>query len=77
LTELAPDELHAALERRVASDEALNDEYWGSLADSFWRSGRPADARAAWERAYELDREDSEWPMRLEALRAGRDPFDG
>lgn len=77
LEELAPDELHAALERRVASDEALNDEYWGSLADSYWRAGRPADARAAWERAYELDREDGEWPARLEALRAGRDPYDG
>ena len=75
LADLAPDELHAALERRVASDEALNDEYWGSLADSFWRAGRPNDARAAWERAFELDRDDGEWPVRLEALDAGRDPF--
>lgn len=77
LEELAPEELLAELERRTAGDARLNDEYWGSLADSYWRAGRPADARAAWERAYELDREDGEWPMRLEALRAGRDPFDG
>jgi len=77
LEELAPEALLASLERRIAGDEALNDEYWGSLADSYWSFGRHADARAAWERAYELDRDDNEWPARLEALRAGRDPYDG
>ena len=74
---LAPADLLRELERRTASDARANDEYWGSLADSYWHAGRHAEARAAWERAYELDREDGEWPMRLEALRAGRDPFDG
>jgi len=77
LEDLAPEALLRELERRIAGDAARNDEYWGSLADSYWRAGRPSDARSAWERAYELDREDGEWPMRLEALRAGRDPYDG
>lgn len=75
LEEMAPEQLLRELERRIASDESHNDEYWGSLADSYWRFGRHADARAAWERAYELDRDDSEWPERLAALRAGRDPY--
>jgi tetratricopeptide (TPR) repeat protein len=77
LEELAPEALLRELERRIASDEARNDEYWGSLADSYWSFGRHADARAAWERAYELDADDNEWPARLEALREGRDPFGG
>lgn len=77
LEDLAPEALLTELERRIASDARNNDEYWGSLADSYWRAGRTADARAAWERAYDLDRGDGEWPMRLEALRAGRDPYDG
>ena len=75
LENLAPAELMLALERRVASDEARNDEYWGSLADSYWAADRPADARAAWERARALDPDDGEWPGRLRALDQGRDPF--
>jgi len=77
LEQLAPELLLVELERRIAGDAARNDEYWGSLADSYWRAGRSAEARSAWERAYELDRQDGEWPMRLEALRSGRDPYDG
>ncbi len=76
LAELAPGELLLALERRVASDEVRNDEYWGSLADSYWAAGRQAEARSAWERASSLDPEDREWPARLQALYQGRDPFE-
>lgn len=76
LSELAPAELLLALERRVASDEVRNDEYWGSLADSYWAAGRQAEARSAWERASSLDPEDREWPARLQALYQGRDPFE-
>jgi tetratricopeptide (TPR) repeat protein len=76
LAELAPDELLAVLERRVASDESRNDEYWGSLADAYWAGGRRGDARVAWERALALDPADNEWPGRLQALDEGRDPYD-
>lgn len=75
LHELAPAELLRTLESRVAGDEARNDEFWGSLADAYWFAGRQADARAAWERARALDRDDGEWPMRLAALERGGDPF--
>jgi tetratricopeptide (TPR) repeat protein len=75
LEDLAPAELLTVLERRVSSDAAGNDEYWGSLADSYWRAGRPTDARAAWEHARALDADDEEWPARLEALDRGEDPF--
>jgi tetratricopeptide (TPR) repeat protein len=76
LAELAPDELLAVLERRVATDESGNDEYWGSLADAYWAAGRGAEARGAWERALVLDPDDNEWPGRLQALDEGRDPYD-
>lgn len=76
LAELAPATLLLALERRVASDEARNDEYWGALADSYWAAGRQADARAAWERAMALDPDDEEWPERLRVLERGGDPYE-
>jgi tetratricopeptide (TPR) repeat protein len=76
LAELAPRELLPVLERRVASDEARNDEYWGALADACWAAGRCADARSAWERARALDPGDDEWAQRMRALDAGRDPYE-
>jgi tetratricopeptide (TPR) repeat protein len=75
LTEYAPEQLMSLLEARVQSDESANDEYWGSLADAYWRAGRKLDAQSAWMRARELDPKDDEWPMRLEAIAAGHDPF--
>ncbi len=76
LEELSPRELLVALERRVATDEAENDEYWGSLADSYWAAGRRGEAQAAWERAGALDPRDDEWRGRLRALDQGRDPYE-
>lgn len=76
LAELAPRELLPVLERRVASDESRNDEYWGALADALWSAGSGAGARSAWERARALDPGDEEWAQRLRALDAGRDPYE-
>jgi tetratricopeptide (TPR) repeat protein len=75
LTQYAPDKLVSLLEMRVRSDEVDNDEYWGSLADAYWRAGRKLDAQGAWERARSLDPKDDEWPMRLAAIAAGEDPY--
>jgi tetratricopeptide (TPR) repeat protein len=73
LLEHAPERLIAAYEASVRGSD--DDELWGDLADTYWRQGRHADARAAWQRAARIDPGDGEWSGKLTAVAAGQDPF--
>lgn len=52
-----------------------NDERWGDFGDLLWEHGRESEAKRAWEKAWELDPNDSEWYGKLQAMQVGRDPL--
>ena len=53
------------------------DELLGNVADAFWGQGLHGRAIALWKEAQVLEPSDSEWPMRLQRIAAGRDPMAG
>lgn len=55
------------LERR-AMRNPMDDEIWGDLGDHYALLGRDEDAKRAYQRAYRLDPEDSEWQGALRGL---------
>ncbi|MBW1879501.1 MAG: tetratricopeptide repeat protein, partial [Deltaproteobacteria bacterium] len=62
---------------RISVFESLNvgttssDEFQGDFGDAYLDAGRAADARARYERAHELDPNDSEWIGKLAVLLGG------
>ncbi len=56
------------LEAALAA-EKNNDELWGALGDAYRTLGRMEEARAAYEKALDLDPSDWEWNMRRDQVR--------
>lgn len=73
LLEHSPDTVWGHLE--TFTTNSRDDERWGDLGDLYWKNGRKDDAKRAWETAWELDNNDSEWYGKLQAVQVGRDPF--
>ena len=58
----------------AAARAGSNDEIWGDLGDHYWRMGEAHLAEEAWQRAAELDPDDSEWFGNLQDLALNQSP---
>jgi tetratricopeptide (TPR) repeat protein len=52
-----------------------NDEFWGDIADAYWRIGDFAAAERGWNQAAAIDPQDGEWSSKLSAVHNGTDPL--
>lgn len=73
LQEHAPEQLISEYEAATAG--STNDELWGDMADTYWRTGRFDDALFAWKKANEIDPGDSEWTSKIASVENNTDPF--
>lgn len=73
LQEHAPEQLISEYE--AATSGSTNDELWGDMADTYWRTGRFDDALYAWKKANEIDPGDSEWTSKIASAESNSDPF--
>ena len=74
LLEHSPDTVWTNLE--TFTQNSGDDERWGDFGDLMWENDRKDQAKRAWEKAWELDPNDTEWYGKLQAIQVGRNPFD-
>ncbi|QDU67174.1 hypothetical protein [Engelhardtia mirabilis] len=60
---------------RMTTFAGTDDEYWGDIADSYWRLGQFQAAESCWRRANEIDPGDGEWTNKISAVENGTDPL--